>query len=79
MGRLCARLDEDRTTLKMLIGKYTRKRPLEGIGLDERTILEWTLNKLSLRGIGLIWLKTGIIGEPLRIWHWTSRFHKAWS
>ena len=29
--------------------------------------------------VGLIRLRIGIIGEPLRMQHWTSGFHKRWS
>ena len=35
-----------------------------GLGVDGRTILEWTF-RVSLRVIGLIPLRIGIIGEPL--------------
>ena len=35
-----------------------------GLGVDGRTILEWTL-KRSMLVIGLIRLRIGIIGEPL--------------
>ena len=40
-----ARLEEGRTALKILTGKPTRKRPLGKLGIDGRTILEWTLKK----------------------------------
>ena len=37
----------------------------EGLGVNGRTILQWILNKeLLTRGIGFIWLRIGIIGEP---------------
>ena len=37
-----------------------------GLGVDGRTILEWTLKRsVSIRGIGLIRLRIGIIEEPL--------------
>ena len=32
-----------------------------------------------MRGIELIRLRIGIIGEPLWIRHWTSGFHRPWS
>ena len=32
-----------------------------------------------MRVIGLIWLRIGIIREPLWMRHWTSGFHKSWS
>ena len=36
------------------------------LGIDGRTLLEWTLKKwVSMRGIALIQLRIGIIGEPL--------------
>jgi hypothetical protein len=39
---------------------------LGGLGVDGRTILEWTLIRwISMRGIGLIRLRIGIIGERL--------------
>ena len=39
---LLARMEESRSAFKILTGKPTGKRPL---GVDERTILEWTLKK----------------------------------
>ena len=37
-----------------------------GLGVDRRTILEWTLrSSVSMWGIGLIRLRIGIIGEAL--------------
>ena len=49
-----------------MIGKPTGKIYLGGLGVDGRTILEWTLKGfLSTRVIGLIRLRIGIIGEPL--------------
>ena len=52
-----------RSVFKILTGK----RPsLEGVGVDGSTILEWILKKwVSIRGIELIRLRIGIIGEPL--------------
>ena len=42
--------------------------PLEMPGVDERTILEWILKKYeSIRGIGFVRLRIGIIGEPLQM------------
>ena len=36
------------------------------LGVDGRTILEWTFKKfVSMRGIGLVRLRVEIIGEPL--------------
>ena len=61
-----ARMEEGRSTFKIVTGKPTGKRSLERLGLDGRTILEWTLKKyVSMRGIGLIWRRIGTVGEPL--------------
>ena len=58
-----ARMKEGRSTFKILTGKPTRKRPL---GRPRR---RWEDNIRmyleSMRGIGLIPLRIGIIGEPL--------------
>ena len=55
-------MEEGSNAFKILTGKPARKRP----SFDRRTILEWILKKrASIRGIGLIPLKKGIIGEPL--------------
>ena len=40
-----ARMEECRSVLKILTGKPTGKRPLGGLGIDGRTILEWILKK----------------------------------
>ena len=40
-----ARMEVGRSAFKIVIGKPTRKRPLGGVGVDERTILEWTLKR----------------------------------
>jgi hypothetical protein len=40
-----ARMEEGRISFKILTGKPTEKRPLQGRGVDGRTILEWTLKK----------------------------------
>jgi hypothetical protein len=48
--------------------------------LSSRWLLEWISKKLvSIREIGLIRLRTGIIGESLWMRHWTSEFYKSWS
>jgi hypothetical protein len=44
MGRSC-RMEEDRSYFQILTGTPTGKRPLEGLGVDGRTLLEWTLQK----------------------------------
>ena len=49
----------------ILIGIFYKKNICEWIGLVSRMD-------------GLICLRIGIIGEPLRIRHWTSGFHKPW-
>ena len=40
-----ARMEESRSAFKILTGKPTGKRPLGGLGVDGRTILEWTLKR----------------------------------
>ena len=40
-----ARMEEGRNAFKILTGTATRKRPLEGLGVSGKTILEWTLQK----------------------------------
>ena len=55
-------MEKDTSAFNILSGKPRRKKPLG----RPRTILGWTLKKwVSIRGIGLNWLKIGIIGEPL--------------
>ena len=39
------RMEEGRSSFKFLTGKPTRKRPLRGLGVDGRAILEWPLKK----------------------------------
>ena len=63
-----ARLEEGRSAFKMLTDKPSEKRPLgrprrrweDNIRMDLQVI-----GRLSMRGIGLIRLRIGIIGEPL--------------
>ena len=38
-------MEEGRSAFKILTGTRTGKRPREGLGVDERTILEWILKK----------------------------------
>ena len=38
-------MKEDRRAFKILTGKPTGKRPLEGLAVDEKTILELILKK----------------------------------
>ena len=40
-----ARMEEGRSAFKILTGKPTGNRPLGGLGVDGRTILEWILKK----------------------------------
>ena len=40
-----ARMEEGRSAFKILTGKPTGKRPLGRLGVDGRTISEWTLKK----------------------------------
>jgi hypothetical protein len=61
-----ARMEEGRGVFKILTGKLKGKGPLGRPRRRGRTILEWTLKKyISIRGIGLIRLRIGIIGESL--------------
>ena len=65
-----ASMEEGRSAFKILTGKPTGRDLWEGLGVDGRTILEWTLKRLvSMRVIGLIRLRIGIIGEPLWMRH----------
>ena len=54
-----ARMEESRSAFKILEGK-------EKLDIDGRSILECNLKKyVSMEGIGLNYLRTGIVGEPL--------------
>ena len=61
-----ARMDESRSDFKILADEPTGKRPL---GRPRRrwegNIRMYLKEKVSIRGIGLIRLRIGIIGEPL--------------
>jgi hypothetical protein len=58
-----ARMEKGRSALKIWIGEPTGNG---GLGVDGRTIFEWSLKEsVSIRRIGLIRLRIGIIGEPL--------------
>ena len=60
------RMEEGRSAFKISTGKATGKRLWEGLGIDEREILEWNLKKYVLiRGINFIRLRIGTIGGPL--------------
>ena len=60
-------MEEGRNVFTILTGEYTRKRTLE------RPRHRWENNNRvdlkEIRGIGLIRLRIGIVGEPLLIWH----------
>jgi hypothetical protein len=59
-------LEEGRSAFKILTVNLLERDLWGGLGVDGRTILEWTLKRwVSMRGIGLIRLRIGIIGEPL--------------
>ena len=59
-------MEESRSAFKMLTGKPTGKRPL---GRPRRrwedNIRKTMKREVSMRAIGLIRLRIGIIGEPL--------------
>ena len=58
-------MEEGRSAFK-IVTILTGKSPLGRLGVDGRTILEWILKKyILMRGIGFIWFRIGIIGEPL--------------
>ena len=44
-GGYVARMEESRSAFRISAGKVTGKRLYEGLGVDGRTILEWTLKK----------------------------------
>ena len=60
-----ARMEEGRSTFKILTSKPTGKRRLKRPRRrwDENIIID--LKKVSIRGIGLIRLRIGIIRQPL--------------
>ena len=75
-----ARMEEGRSGFKILTSKPTGKRPLW------RPRRRWEDNfRMDLKEIGIntrngiIWLRIGIIGEPLWKRHWTFGFHRPWS
>ena len=63
-----ARMEEGRSAFKILTGRPTSTEN-RSLGRPRRrweAILEWILKKcVSIRGIGLIWLRIGIIAESL--------------
>ena len=61
-----ARMEEGRSAFKILTGTPAGKSPLRRPRCRWGTTLEWILKKwVSIREIGLIRLRIGIIGEPL--------------
>ena len=59
-------MEEGGSAFKILTGNPTGKRLLRRPRRRWETILEWTLMRwVSMRGIGLIRLMIGTIGEPL--------------
>jgi hypothetical protein len=59
-------MEEGMNAFKTLADNLQERDLQEGLGVNGRTILQWILNKeLLTRGIGFIWLRIGIIGEPL--------------
>ena len=60
------RMEEGRSAFKILTGKRSLGRPRR----RGEEILKWILRKrVSIRGIGLTWLRIGITGKPLRMLH----------
>ena len=60
-----ARMDEGRSSFKILTGNRTEKRPLGRPRRRWEDNIRMDLEEIDMRGIGLIWLRIGIIGEPL--------------
>ena len=66
MGGHVVRMEEGRRAYKILTGTPTEKRLLERPRSGWEDNIRKDLNKMvSIRGIGLIRLRIGIIGEPL--------------
>ena len=64
-----ARMEEGRSAFKILIGKPTGKTPLGRPRRRWEDNIRIDLEEVSMRVIGLIWLRLGIIREPLRMRH----------
>ena len=61
-------MEEGKSTFNILTENLQERDLWEGLGVDGRTILEQILKKyeyVSIQGTGLIWLRIGIIGEPV--------------
>ena len=60
------RMEECRSSFKIVTGKHTGNRPLGRLNRRREDNIRMDLKKyVSIRGIGLIWLRIGITGEPL--------------
>ena len=60
-----ARMEEGRSAFKILNDKSTGKRPLGRTRRGWEDNIRMDLEEIGMRGIGLIRLRIGIIGEPL--------------
>ena len=61
-----ARMEEGRSSLKIVTGKPTGKRPLERLRRRWEDNIRMDLQEIGINEvIGLIRLRIGIIGEPL--------------
>ena len=58
-------MEEGRSAFKILTGKPTTKRPLGRPRRRWEDNIRMDLEEVSMRGIGLIGFRIGIIGEPL--------------
>ena len=59
-------MEDGRSAFKMLIGKPTGKRPLEWPRHSWKGHIGMKLKEIGVkRRIGLIWLRIGVIREPM--------------
>ena len=58
-------MEEGRSAFNILTGKPTGKRPLGRPRHRWENNIRMDLKKISIREVGLIWLRIEIIGEPL--------------
>jgi len=58
-------MEEGMRTFKIITGKPTGKRPLRRPRRRRENNIRMDLEEIGIRVIGLIWLRLGIIGEPL--------------
>jgi hypothetical protein len=73
-------MEEARRAFKISTGKPIGKRPLGRARRRWEDNIRIDFKELGFkRGIRLIRLRIGIIGEPLLIRHGTSEFHEPWS